>query len=57
MSAYTTLHVSREKAKAFIIDKVQHSDDQTLEMLLDFLLRERLFNAMITLEGKDDPSL
>jgi len=55
MSAYTTLNITRSKAKEIFIQKVLGgiSDDE-LEELLDKVLEDRLYNANIVPDGDED---
>ena len=57
MSAYTTLTIERSQAKSMIIDKVMNGlSDKDLERLLDYILEDSLYNAMIVPDGWSDES-
>lgn len=55
MSAYSTLHITRSKAKAFIFDKVNNMSDTELEEILDRILEHRLYNTLIVSDDAQDP--
>lgn len=49
MSAYTTLRISRENARRFLIDKIANGlSDSELEEMVDKLLEKSLYNVVIT---------
>ena len=57
MSAYTTITISRQKAKEFLTQRILNGmSDSELENLLDEILGERLYNVIISGEedGRDD---
>ena len=47
MSAYSTLYITRTKARAVVLEKVWNISDRELEDILDKLLESRLYNAVI----------
>lgn len=47
MSAYTTLRITRTRAKAYVLDRLMRMDDSGLEAMLDVALEERLYRAQI----------
>lgn len=48
MGAHSTLMITRDQAKLFIVDKVMKGlSDKELEDLMDTFLHDRLYNCMI----------
>lgn len=47
MSAYTTLKITRSKAKLLAVAAVMAANDEELEAIVDSVLRERLYNCRI----------
>lgn len=48
MGAHSTLKITRSKAKAFVIDKIENGmSDKELESVMDAILYDRLYNCMI----------
>lgn len=47
MSAFTTLHITRNRAKEFVMNKFFKLSDEQLERFLDDFLEESLYNVRI----------
>ena len=47
MSPYTTLLITRTRAKDFLKDKVDNTDDKILERMMEFFLEKELYNCII----------
>ena len=51
MSAYTTLRITRTKARAYLLQRlmltIQHGSDEALEKMMDTELERRLFKTII----------
>ena len=55
MSAYSTLRISRSKAKSVLIEQLLGDiDDQLLEDCIDQILKPRLYNATIVEDYVDN---
>jgi hypothetical protein len=51
MSAYTTLKITRSKARMLAVAAVMGANDEVLENIMDDILRERLYNCRIVDDG------
>jgi hypothetical protein len=47
MSAYTTIRIRRSKARRLAVEALMNASDETLEKVVDDLLRERLYNCRV----------
>lgn len=47
MSAFSTIRISREKARRELVTWVMSASDEELKVLMDQLLERRLYNVMI----------
>lgn len=55
MSAYTTLDITRSKAKQLMVNKILGEiTDEELEEFLDKLLESRLYNSNIVPDGFEE---
>lgn len=54
MGAYSTLHITRTTARHALLEKVMEADDETLGDMLDVILRERLYNAIVVNDDQDN---
>lgn len=54
MSAYSTLLITRSKAKQVVFDRLLNISDQELEEMMDRILDERLYNSRIV--SDDEPN-
>ena len=54
MSAYSTLYITRSKAKEFIIDKIANMCDSELEEIMDMLLEKGLNNCIIVSDDDEN---
>ena len=52
MSAYTTLKITRSKARLLAMAEVSKGSDDLLEALLDAVLEKRLYNCRIVDDGE-----
>ena len=59
MSAYSTLYISQNTGRKYLLNKVYSLDDNDLSRILDILLEDRLYNVQIICnsECKDDDIL
>ncbi len=56
MSAYSTLYITRSRAKAEFVKKILGDiPDEDLERFLDIMLEPRLYNAIVVPDGYADP--
>jgi hypothetical protein len=53
MSAYTTIRITRSKARMLAVAAVMGADDEVLENIMDDILRERLYNCRIVPDGTE----
>lgn len=55
MSAYTSLRITRSKAKLELMNSLlRDTDDKLLEEFMDRLLEPRLYNAVIVPDGEQN---
>lgn len=57
MGAHTTITVSRDKAIAYLMERLLHATNSDLEALLDRALDERLYRARVVWEAGEDDHL
>lgn len=57
MGANSTAYISKEKAISFIHSHLSELNNASLEEILDIWLREKLYNARIDEDGRDNDIL
>jgi hypothetical protein len=54
VSAYSTLRITRTKAKAYVLETLLNLSDEQLEGYLDAALEPRLYNSRIVSDDDQD---
>jgi hypothetical protein len=57
MSAYSSIHVTREAAIGYLLNQIMTADDSRLESLLAEFLSDRLLTCYIDHKGADNDLL
>lgn len=47
MSAYSTIFITKSKAREYLIREIMSADEEKLKEFLDKSLRDRLYNSVI----------
>lgn len=54
MSAYSTVRITRSKARQMALGHIHLANDELLEQVMDFILRQRLYNCRIVPDGAEN---
>ncbi len=54
MGAQSTIKISRAAARQFLAQRIWSASDYALEVMMDEVMRERLYNVNIVANGEDN---